>query len=58
MNLTKDQELVCGINTVNEIISIRPNSVTTLFIDADNGRRIEELDQLAKKNGIVVVLQN
>ena len=58
MNLTKDQELVCGINAVNEIISIRPNSVTTLFIDADKGRRIEELDQLAKKNGIEVVLQN
>ena len=58
MNLTKDQELVCGINTVNEIISIRPSSVTTLFIEDDKGKRIQELDQLAKQNSIEVVLQD
>ena len=58
MNLTKDQELVCGINTVNEIISIRPSSVTTLFIEDDKGKRIQELDQLAKQNNIEVVLQD
>ena len=58
MNLTKDQELVCGINAVNEIISIRPSSVTTLFIENDKGKRIQELDQLAKQNNIEVVLQD
>ena len=58
MNLTKDQELVCGINPVNEIISIRPSSVTTLFIEDDKGKRIQELDQLAKQNNIEVVLQD
>jgi len=58
MNLTKDQELVCGINAVNEIISIRPSSVTTLFIEDDKGKRIQELDQLAKHNNIEVVLQD
>ena len=58
MNLTKDQELVCGINAVNEIISIRPSSVTTLFIEDDKGKRIQELDQLAKQNSIEVVLQD
>ena len=58
MNLTKDQELVCGINAVNEIISIRPRSVTTLFIEDDKGKRIQELDQLAKQNNIEVVLQD
>jgi len=58
MNLTKDQEMVCGINAVNEIISIRPNSVTTLFIEDDKGKRIQELDQLAKQNNIEVVLQD
>ena len=58
MNLTKDQEIVCGINAVNEIISIRPNSVTTLFIEDDKGKRIQELDQLAKQNNIEVVLQD
>ena len=58
MNLTKDQELVCGINAVNEIISIRPSSVRTLFIEDDKGKRIQELDQLAKQNNIEVVLQD
>ena len=58
MNLTKDQELVCGINAVNEIISIRPSSVTTLFIEDDKGKRIQELDQLAKQNNIEVVLKD
>ena len=58
MNLTKDQELVCGINAVNEIISIRPSSVTTLFIEDDKGKRIQKLDQLAKQNNIEVVLQD
>ena len=58
MNLTKDQELVCGINAVNEIISIRPSSVTTLFIEDDKGKRIQKLDQLAKQNNIEVALQD
>ena len=58
MNLTKDQELVCGINAVNEIISIRPSSVKTLFIEDDKGNRIQELNQLAKQNNIEVVLQD
>ena len=58
MNLTKDQELVCGINAVNEIISIRPSSVRTLFIEEDKGKRIQELDQLAKQNNIEVALQD
>ena len=58
MNLTKDQELVCGINAVNEIIEIRPWSVTTLFIENDKGKRTEDLIQLAEKNGIQVTLSN
>jgi 23S rRNA (guanosine2251-2'-O)-methyltransferase len=58
MNLTKDQELVCGINAVNEIISIRSSSVTTLFIEDEKRKRIQELDQLAKQNNIEVVLQD
>ena len=41
MKLNKDQELVCGINAANEIISIRPDSVSKLFIEEDKGRRIE-----------------
>ena len=58
MNLNKDQELVCGINPVNEIISMRPGSVTTLFFEEDKGARIQELNQLAEKHNIEVVVQD
>ena len=58
MKLNKDQELVCGINATNEIISIRPDSVSSLFIEEDKGRRIENLCKLAKEKNIEVVIQN
>ena len=58
MNLNKDQELVCGINPVNEIISMRPSSVTTLFFEENKGARIQELNQLAEKHNIEVVVQD
>ena len=58
MNLNKDQELVCGINAVKEIIRIRPDSVSTLLVEADKGKRIKEIQQVAKKNNIEVVTQN
>lgn len=58
MNLNKDQELVCGINPVNEIISMRPSSVTTLFFEENKGARIQELNQQAEKHNIEVVVQD
>ena len=58
MKLNKDQELVCGINATNEIISIRPDSVSKLFIEEDKGRRIEKLSKLAKEKKIEVVFQD
>ena len=58
MNLNKDQELVCGINAVKEIIRIRPDSVSTLLVEADKGKRIKEIQQVAEKNNIEVVTQN
>ncbi len=59
MKLTNDQELVCGINAINEIISIRPGSVKTIFTqDSKRKKRIEELERLAKKNGIEVIVQS
>ena len=58
MNLNKDQELVCGINAVKEIIRIRPDSVTTLLVEADKSKRIKEIQQVAEKNNIEVVTQN
>ena len=58
MKLNKDQELVCGINPVNEIISMRPGSVTTLFFEENRGARIQELNQLAEKHNIEVVVED
>ena len=58
MKLNKDQELVCGINATNEIISIRPDSVSKLFIEEDKGRRIEKLSKLAKEKKIEVVFKD
>ena len=58
MKLNKDQELVCGLNPVNEIISMRPSSVSTLFFEENKGARIQELNQLAETHNIEVVLQD
>ena len=58
MNLNKDQELVCGINPVNEIILMRPRSVTTLFFEENKGARIQELIQLVEKHNIEIVIQD
>ena len=41
MKLNRDQELVCGINAVNEIIKIRPDSVTNLLTGSKKGKRIQ-----------------
>ena len=58
MKLNKDQELVCGINATNEIISIRSDSVSKLFIEEDRGRRKEKLIKLAEEKKIEVVFQD
>jgi tRNA G18 (ribose-2'-O)-methylase SpoU len=53
MKLNADQELVCGINTVKEIISVRPKSVVALFLQTKKtGGRLQQLSDLAKKNKI------
>lgn len=58
MNINKDQELVCGINTVKEIISIRPNSVEKLLLqDNKKSRRIELVSSLANSNRIEIILK-
>ena len=58
MNLNKDQELVCGINAVKEIIRMRPDSVSTLLIEVNKGQRVKEIQQLAEKHHIEVVTQD
>ena len=53
MKLNADQELVCGINTVKEIISVRPKSVVALFLQTKKtGGRLQQLSDLAKINKI------
>jgi 23S rRNA (guanosine2251-2'-O)-methyltransferase len=59
MKVSNDQELVCGINAVKEIISIRPRSVLSLFLqDEKQSSRIESLSNLANKNHIEKILED
>ena len=58
MKPSNDQELVCGINAVKEIISIRPRSVLKLLLQNEKqNSRIESLSSLAKKNHIEIILE-
>ena len=53
MKINNDQELVCGINAVKEIISIRPKSVMKLLLHDDKqSKRISLLTSLAKDKRI------
>ena len=59
MKPSNDQELVCGINAVKEIISIRPRSVLNLLLeDEKQNSRIKSLSSLAKKNHIEIILED
>mgnify|MGYP000238699953 FL=1 len=56
MKINSDQELVCGLNTVKEIISIRPKSVVNLIVlGTKNSQRLEALMELASKNQIEIL---
>ena len=58
MNANTDQELVCGINAVREIISIRPKSVVELLIkDEKKNTRIDSLASLAKEHRIEIIIK-
>lgn len=58
MKVNSDQELVCGINTIKEIISIRPKSVVSLFLQKEKrGQRLTRLTSLAEENRIEIVEQ-
>ena len=59
MKVSNDQELVCGINAVKEIISIRPRSVLNLLLQNEKqSSRIESLSNLANKNHIEKILED
>jgi len=58
VNANTDQELVCGINAVREIISIRPKSVVELLIkDEKKNTRIDSLASLAKEHRIEIIIK-
>ena len=58
MNANTDQELVCSINAVREIISIRPKSVVELLIkDEKKNTRIDSLTSLAKEHRIEIIIK-
>ena len=59
MNPNTDQELVCGINAVREIISIRPKSVVELLIkDEKKSTRIDSLSSLANEHRVQIIFKN
>jgi tRNA G18 (ribose-2'-O)-methylase SpoU len=49
MSSNSDQELVCGLNTVNQIIISRPKSVQSLYVGKVQNARIESVVDEAKK---------
>ena len=58
MNLKKDEELVCGLNAVSQIIRIRPNSVQYLFVGQKPSGRIQSVMQEAEKSNITINKEN
>ena len=54
MSSNSDQELVCGLNTVNQIIISRPKSVQSLYVGEVLNSRIESVVDEAEKNKIKI----
>ena len=54
MKTKSNQELICGLNVVTEIIKIRPKSVKNLFIKRSNKERFKSLIEKAKKEEIKI----
>ncbi len=54
MSSNLDQELVCGLNAVNQIIISRPKSVKSLYFSKTTNSRIKSVIKEAEKNKIKV----
>tara|TARA_Y100000768_G_scaffold55991_1_gene37306 strand:+ start:17347 stop:18093 length:747 start_codon:yes stop_codon:yes gene_type:complete len=54
MKTKSNQELICGLNVVTEIIKIRPKSVKNLFIGRSNKERFKSLIEKAEKEEIII----
>ena len=55
MKLKTEEELVCGINAVSQIIKTRPSSVHSLFVNNVSNERLNDLVRDATKNKIEII---
>ena len=58
MNLKDNEELVCGLNAVSQIIQTRPQSVQCLFVGQKPKGRIQFVMQKAEKSNITIDKEN
>ena len=58
MNLKDNEELVCGLNAVSQIIQTRPQSVQCLFVGQKPNGRIQSVMQKAEKSNITIDKEN
>ena len=55
MKIEKDQEIICGINVIETVLILRPESAKTLFVlDSKSNSRIKKILSSAKTNQIEI----
>ena len=58
MKIGKDQEIICGINVIETVLNLRPESAKTLFVlDSNSNSRIKKILSSAKTNQIEISLK-
>ena len=56
--MEKDQEIICGINVIETVLNLRPESAKTLFVlDSKSSSRIKKILSSAKTNQIEISLK-
>ena len=58
MKLNVEEELVCGLNAVSQIIKTRPKSVRRLIVNESFNDRTKSVVEVSKENKIEVVKEN
>lgn len=58
MKLNLEEELVCGLNTVSQIIKTRPKSVRRLIVNESFNDRAKSVVEVSKESKIEVVKEN
>ncbi len=58
MKMEKDQEIICGVNVIETVLNLRPESAKTLFVlDSKSNSRIKKILSSAKTNQIEISLK-